>query len=342
MRKLYCILLAVLTLSLCEADVHGQQAGAFARLGFGPHGMAMGNALTADVSGTASPYYNPALAPYTSQPNVRTSYALLSHDRSLQYFQFASPLDENAGIAIGFIHAGVSEIDGRDQSGYHTQTYATNEYALSMAFGIRMSERIAGGMGLRLYRTSLVSSIEPASGLGISAGMTARITDRLQVGLAADDLLAKYSWDTSPLYGTQGRQSTDRFPVRIRLGAAYTFTEAAAQLLVEYESRLLYVDRTTRHVELVGHRPVQTISTHVVRRHWGGLSIGGEWQIVAPFVVRGGVSRVRPWRNESLLPSLGFSIEQNVDGVTGYLDYAAVAEPGLMGMRHILGLRAEW
>jgi hypothetical protein len=342
MRKYYCILLAAVFITVCQLPALGQQAGAFARLGFGSRGMAMGNGLAADISGAATPYYNPALAPYTSSANIRTSYALLSHDRALQYLGFGTPLDERAGLAIGFVHAGVSGIDGRDQSGYHTQTYATNEYALFTAFGIRLSERLSAGLGLRLYRASLISSVEPASGLGLSAGLTARITDRLHLGLVADDVLARYSWDTSPLHGAEGRQTTDRFPVRIRLGAAYRPMEETVQLVVEYESRVLYVDRTTRGVEVVGHRPVQTISTDVLRRYWGGLRLGGEWQVVDPFVVRGGVSRVRPWANAGLSPSAGFSIEQAIDGVTGYIDYAAVAEPFLMEIRHVLGLRVEF
>ena len=149
MKKL---LLIVVILALGAADVHAQSAGAFSRMGFGARGVAMSNALVADASGQASPYYNPALAPFIPQQSLDASAALMTLDRELQFLQFATPLRPRAGIAVGLIHASVSDIDGRDGSGYHTQNFSTDEYALFIAFGVRVSRRVTVGFGLQFFR----------------------------------------------------------------------------------------------------------------------------------------------------------------------------------------------
>src|SRR5690606_7090108 len=98
-------------------------------------------------------------------------------------------------------------------------------FGFFVAFGTRFSERIAGGIGLRLYRADLFEGVDAPTSLGLSLGVTGMITENLAVAFAADDLLAKYDWDTSGLLGSAGGANTDRFPVRLRAGAAYRLGE---------------------------------------------------------------------------------------------------------------------
>ena len=78
------------------------------------------------------------------------------------------------------------------------------------------------------------------------------VTDDLRLGIALDDLLAKYSWDTSDLYGSGGKTTSDRFPVRVRVGGAYRLLEGRAQVLAEYEARVTSFEYRTRRVVLIG------------------------------------------------------------------------------------------
>ena len=117
MKKiLFLLIISTGLWSLSEADA--QNAGVFSRMGFGARGVAMSNALVADASGDTSPYYNPALAPFISGQNFAASTAFMTLDRTLQFLEFATPLRPRAGVAGGLIHASVSNIDGRDGSGY--------------------------------------------------------------------------------------------------------------------------------------------------------------------------------------------------------------------------------
>ncbi len=77
MKKL--LLIAVL-LTLAATEAHAQAAGAFSRMGFGARGVAMSNALVADASGYASPYYNPALAPFIPRQSLDASAAFMTLD----------------------------------------------------------------------------------------------------------------------------------------------------------------------------------------------------------------------------------------------------------------------
>ena len=106
--------------------------GAFSRMGFGARGIGMGNAMSAVTEGNLVSYYNPALSVFQENNSFHTSYSFLSLDRSLNFLNFTKRFDfysskdtslENrvprstAGVSIGIINAGVSNIDGRDNQG---------------------------------------------------------------------------------------------------------------------------------------------------------------------------------------------------------------------------------
>ena len=252
MKRLRTLALALVLLAGSTPDVRAQAVGAFARMGFGARGVAMGNGLVADAFGDASPYYNPALAPFASRQNLAASAAFLSRDRELQFLQFAAPLRPRAGIALGLIHAGVSDIDGRDASGYHTENLSTDEFAFFLAFGTRLGGRATAGVGLQIFRADYLDELEPVVSIGLDLGLTVRVTEHLHLGLAADDLLARYSWDTSPIYDEEGRTTRDRFPSRLRLGGAYALMEGRVRLMAEVESRVASAETRTRQSGLSG------------------------------------------------------------------------------------------
>ncbi len=328
-------ILAIATLP----DAQAQYAGAFSRMGFGARGLALGNALVADAMEDGSPYYNPALAPQATSQNLQASAALMSFDRELQFLQFATPLEPRAGIAGGLIHAGVSNIDGRDNSGYHTQDYSTDEFAVFLAFGTRFSDRVAGGIGLQLYRADVHEELEAVHTLGIDVGLTYQATDVLRIGLAVDDLLARYSWDTSSLYGSGGKTTSDRFPLRVRVGASYRLADGRAQILAEYESSFTSVEYRTRSVQLVGDAPQVVEESERSTAFDGRVRLGGEYQLSDVFTVRGGLDRIGEGVPSGLAPAAGFMVAQPVGPISLNGEYAFVLEPHGTGAMHLITLR---
>ena len=328
--------LALLLLLLLPNAASAQSAGAFARLGFGARGMAMGNAQTADAA--ASAFYNPALAPFVTRQTLQASVALMTFDRELQHLQFSSVLPPKAGIALGLIHAGVNDIDGRNESGFHTETYATDEFAVFMAFGLKLGERVSGGLGFQVFRADYFAELEPVNSVGIDVGFTVKISEALRVGIVADDLLAKYTWDTSSLFTSGGKRTSDAFPARIRLAGSYALAGGKGVVSAEYESRASLLEFRTRGIEVRGGGPVEVTDIEDFRIQESRFRVGGEYRLAEPFAVRAGVDRIAA-SSSRIQPTAGFVLEQPIGKLGVWFEYAVALEPYSVGTMHVLALR---
>ncbi len=298
--------------------------GAFARLGFGARGMALGNALVADPSADVSPHYNPALLPSASGQRISASAALLSFDRELQFLEFTAPLGPTAGIGLSLTHAGVNDIDGRNADGARTETLSTDEFALSLAFGNRFADRVSVGTALTLYQSNLVPEVDPVRGFGIDIGVGVQATDRLHLAATVNDLLARYEWDASPI---GGGSHTDRFPLRVRLGASYTLLGERLRLLGEVESRYTTRERRGTGVLVTSTGPQQQTRTESFRRHDLRGRLGASFRAVEILSVRAGVDRVGVDGTSGLRPSAGFGVRQAIGDLDLRISYTATLEP---------------
>jgi len=310
--------------SVAPATAQDTGTGAFTRLGFGARGMALGNALAADPSADASPHYNPALLPSASGQRVSASAALLSFDRELQFLEFATPLGPTAGIGLSFTHAGVSDIDGRNADGVHTETLSTDEFALSLSFGNRFADGVAVGTALTLYQSDLVPEVDPVRGFGVDLGVSVDATDRLRLAGTVHDLLAEYSWDASAVGGSS---HTDRFPVRVQLGASYGLLDERLRLLAEVESRYTERDRRVQDLLVTSTGPQQQARTESFLVHDLRGRVGASYQPVDILKVRAGLDRIGVDDASGLRPSAGFGVRQTVGDLDLRIHYTATLEP---------------
>lgn len=328
-------------LLFAAAPASAQYAGSYARLGFGARGIAMGGGLVADVFSGASPYYNPALAPRVERQGLDAAAGFLSFDRSLQYLQFAFPLPPRAGAAVGVVRAGVENIDGRDNSGYHTDDLSTEEYVIFAAFGARLSERVSGGLGLRFYHADLFEDVDPVVTLALSLGLAAQVSENLAFGLAVDDLLARYQWDTSDAFGDAGTQTTDRFPVRVHVGGAYRLAGGRGTITAEVETQITAVERRTERVSEIEGIPTVFTEEDRLRLSEVRLHLGGEYWLAQPFGVRLGVDRFGADGFDSASPAAGFAVRQPLGDIAARLDYTAVLEPYGLGVVHFVAVHLD-
>ena len=170
-------------------------------------------------------------------------------------------------------------------------------------------------------------------------GFNVRVTEALRLGLAFDDLLARYEWDTSDIYGDAGRTTTDRFPTRIRVGAAYQLMDGQTRLTVEYESRLSDREVRSRTVGFSGDGPVQGTASEELMLHAARLRVGAEYRPVEAFAVRAGVDRLGAEALGGARPSAGFMVAQALGSLQVRGEYAAVLEPYTLGTMHFISLR---
>lgn len=329
-RLFLLILLCVPTLATA------QTAGQLGRMGFGTRGIAVGNALAGDASGLASPFYNPALAPYIENQSLGLSAALMTHDRQLQFVELRSPLKPIAGIAIGLAHSGVRNIDQRDLSGYHTGMTATNEYAFFATFGLRIKDKVSVGVGLQLFRNDLHQDLSTTQTFGLDFGIGIHLLPSLHIGLVLDDLLAKYTWDSSR---RSGAGVTDHFPTRLRAGASWTLLKGRLRLLGEYESSFSIRDIWEPEVVLSGNAPRQTFVPREVTLHQSHVRLGAEFELVPTLAVRAGMGRLEGISRGGPRPSAGFMLEQKLGLLLTHIAYTFVLEPYAYGTMHLVSLQ---
>ena len=321
-----------------ESTVYAQAAGSFSRLGFGARGMAMSNALIADHSGMTSPYYNPALAPFTARQTLQASVAFMTFDRQLEFLQFASPLPPVGGIAAGLIHAGVSDIDGRTSSGFHTEDLSTDEYSVFLTFGLMLGEKASFGLGLQLFRADYFDDLEAVNSIGIDLGFSLKMSESLSLGFVLDDLLAKYSWDTSSLFSSGGKRTSDNFPTRIRLGTSYSFLDGRARILGEYESRITTQEYRTTQFQDVNQETLEVALVDELQIQENRFRVGGEYQLAESFALRAGVDRIGDSFSD-MRPSAGFLVAQPLGQLLIWFEYAFVLESYNTGTMNVLTFR---
>nr|BCX00668.1 MAG: hypothetical protein KatS3mg041_0714 [Bacteroidota bacterium] len=221
MRARCAFALLYLSVALSARAQDGGAAGAFVRLSWGARALALGDALVAVPWGVVSGVHNPALLPWSPGQIAGAFAALLPLDRQLMGVFFQAPLRPSAGMMASLVQAGVEGIDGRDGSGYHTEWLGVREQRLYFGFGYRAGPRAAFGVGFSFSRNQLHASIPAPSTLGVDAGLLLEAAPNWYLGVSVADLLARYSWDTANLYGSEGNTLTDRFPLRLRLGSAW-------------------------------------------------------------------------------------------------------------------------
>lgn len=215
-------------LFLCSVSVaqlqtensYSSAAGAFSRMGFGARGIAMGNAMSALTDGAVPGYYNPALLPFSRQSSLTASYSFLSLDRTLNAASFTKYVHPNAGFSFFILNSDVRNIDGRDINGYHTETLSASENVFGFSFGLQPSTKLSLGITMKVLYYALYQSVSSTT-VGIDFGAAYLLSDEFSLGIVLKDINSKYKWDTTKLYGEEGKSYIDRFPLRKIVSLAY-------------------------------------------------------------------------------------------------------------------------
>ncbi len=307
-----CLMIFILSSDLVaqtSSDYLGGLAGAPFRLGFGARAIGMGNAATAVPFGNEDSYYNPALLPFQPQPTVLLSYGSLSLDRRLNFASYTQHVKPDAGLSIGLINSGVSNLEGRDSDGQPTENYSTSENEFFFSFGLEPSRDFSSGVPAKVLYYSLFSNVKSTT-FGADLGALYSVSDDLKVGFVLQDLLSKYKWDTSKLYGQNGSSYVDDFPLRKRLGVSYL--DRSLGMIISGE------------VEWIGTR--------------GFARMGADLGLFSGLHIRAGVDQIAFDRSVTAKPSIGFSVQTEIASWSPRLDYAYVFEPYVPSVMHYLTL----
>jgi len=305
----------------------GSMPGSFSRIGFGPRGIGMGNALSSVTSGNLVSYYNPAVAAFQENNSVQTGFSFLSLDRNLNFLSFTRRFDfyskdttvktprSSAGISIGIINSGVGKIDGRDNQGFATGDLSTSENQFFLGLSNRFSKKLALGVAAKFYYFKLYEEISSTS-LGFDIGALYMMNEYLNLSFVLTDINSKYKWDTSPVYGRDGTISEDKFPFIKKFGVSY-FNENAKLLA---------------SAEVVMSNGQNTI-----------IRFGAEYNVYDKLYLRGGIDQLSvanaDWPMKS---SAGISFSSKIGNFSVGFDYAFMIEQYSTMDRHVVGLNLNF
>jgi hypothetical protein len=321
-------ILILLTISLSaqpKFESTNAAPGEFSRMGFLPRGVAMGNAMSAVNTGSVSAFYNPALPVFQEGNDFQAAYTFLSLDRHLNFLNFSRRFDfysskdtsaerkpiSSAGISFGIINSGVSSIEERNEDGIKTGDLSTSENLFFLSFANRFSKKFAVGVTAKLYYYKLYESMS-ATAMGLDIGCIYSIQDNLRVSFVLADLNAKYKWDSSNLYGTDGTITQNNFPETKKLGVSYF--------------------ETTYGILFAGEFEFNNYGRKLLR-------CGAEYQIYENLYLRGGLDNIVLNNSDEVIqPSGGFAYFAKVGNYTLGVEYGLAAEQYSNGMRHTAGL----
>ena len=300
--------------------------GAFSRIGFGARGIGMGNAMSSLTEGELVSYYNPAITPFQENNSFQAGYSFLTLDRALNFFNYTRRFDfysskdtvsesrkprTTAGLSIGVINSGVSNIDGRDNNGLPTGELSTSENQFFIGLAARVSEKFSLGLSVKFYYYKLYEEISSTS-LGFDVGALYRINENFNASLVIADINSKYKWDTSPEYEQEGIISEDKFPNLRKLGVSYRNKNLGLLGAIEFEN--------------------SDAKSNILR-------VGIEYNLYDQFYIRGGVDQFNLNNTDwPVKPSLGFSFFQSFGNLVVGVDYAFQIEQYSSADRHILSV----
>lgn len=193
-------------------------AGSYLRMGLGARSLSMGNTGIASSFDGFATFYNPAILPYLSEKHFALTYYFLSLDREFHYAGVSLPLKPSGGVAISWIHAGVSDIQGRTFSGAPDEKYETGEDAILLSFSNSFSPKFSIGITFKILQHSLLDI--KGNGLGFDVGLILKPIHRLTFGVQLKDITSSYNWNTQDIFTEKGGSYSDEFPQILKIGIA--------------------------------------------------------------------------------------------------------------------------
>lgn len=318
---------------------NGGFAGASTRIGFSARGMAMSNAMTATTSEGAFSYYNPAhSALEIGDRQTDFTVGALQFDRVFQSTGIKFQLPPTAGISFHLLRTGVNDFDGRTQSGYHTENFDISEYQLASSFGIRLSDRMNGGIGLKFGLANYHEDLDNPISLGVDLGLLYEVTSSINFAASVKDLFANYSWNSQRLYNLdQSRNVVNEFPTRIIFGLAWQSQNLTVS--GDFEIQAYNSEISKEEIFIENGFPTVISSTELINTSSTQLRIGTSWRAHERVTLRGGWNLPETTEFDSWGLSSGFSIHLPFDVFSPSIDYAFVMEPYRISNMHVFSIR---
>jgi long-subunit fatty acid transport protein len=313
LKTSYAALLAVLAIVAVrptKAEVDGGgQAGAFLQVSWSARAAAMGGAFVAVADDAQTGLMNPAGTIELKKRHFAASYRKMTLDRRMGFVSYAQTLQEgDAGIGISWINLGVGDIEERNINGELIGDIRYYENLLALSFGKRFAKVILLGVNVK-YDQSNLAGIS-VNGLGFDLGFLWVKNKPLKLGLAVQNVGLGHKWTTGDYWknrGEIGSNTTDDFPILVRVGGSYKF----------------YQDRLLAALDLEKKENQQFL-----------IHAGGEGWINQHLALRGGYNRD--------VVTLGFGLKYQWQKATVGVNYAFNAGSSSLDPDNLVSIAVEF
>jgi outer membrane protein OmpA-like peptidoglycan-associated protein len=201
-----------MSLTASAQENHSNDAGAFLRAGVGPRYLALGGAGTAAATDVHAGYWNPAGLGWMKGWQIAGMYTGgLDFDRNHNYIGVGWG-GEQLSLALSWINAGTSDLEGFDESGNPTSEFDFGENALQLSLGKAWDRFSLGATGKLVNQDVGVDFGENDSvtGFGLDLGAQIRFNRYFHLGLMAQDIFTEIGDD----------EDTNDVPPQLRIGGA--------------------------------------------------------------------------------------------------------------------------
>lgn len=216
------ILLLSLNLSLCLGQEGGDAVlnnanqnsngspGVFLRMGVGARALAMGGAFTGVANDASAIYWNPAGLSRMPSAQLEFMNVALPFDRTFNFVSAAFPIKRMFTMGVSWVGLRINDVEGRSGNSAEPEYYFGNsQNAFFVSFAKSIGSGLALGGNVKLIRNTLDN--DAANGLGFDAGAMLRLSNRVSVGVLAQDIGTDYRWDSG---------LTEGVPISVRGGTA--------------------------------------------------------------------------------------------------------------------------
>jgi hypothetical protein len=321
----------------------GTTAAEFLDIGYGPAGLAMGDAYVSRTEDITSVYWNPAGLSFMKRPEVVFSYQPWIAD--IQTYLLAAGLSvPGAGtLAIGLVGVNygsmkVTTVEAQSGTG---ETFYSGDYAFSLSYGRRLAEWFGFGATAKYIRSNIWHASADAFALDLGVliqtpffSPTSRDEHGMRLGMSLSNYGTRMSYQ-----GMDLMRSVD-----ISSDEAGNYKDSKAYLATDsWELPLIFrVGFSVSPLVLNRHQLVLAADALHVNNNNESVNIGAEYRLSAPGMgmvfFRGGY-RALFLEESQFGPTFGFGTRLQMIRDTGIqVDYA-YRDIGLLGYVNVFGVR---
>ena len=206
------------------------------RMGYGAKGMAMGGTGTAYMNDITAAYWNPAGLAKISDYQIGIDYMDgLGYDRNTSFAAMGMRF-KYGYLAISWLNAGVTDIDGYDTNGNALDSYDFQDNNINLSLATRTGKFLWGSSIKMLFDNMDQDDDGTTTGFGIDFGAMYEMNEYISFGANIRDLYSKSDDVSIPMQYNLGvavfpikgltvsgdlRQEESRDEITVHMGAEY-------------------------------------------------------------------------------------------------------------------------